>query len=113
VQEILKKKKPSFEPTYKTNRTRGKDPLVNYSQFHVMTNVEYLIVMHKKNMEKASTKVIRETCHKEREENKVKKITTYFTAFEHVAIRNARANFEYNWFGIVVREVRQCLHEHL
>jgi hypothetical protein len=39
--------------------------------------------MCKKAMEKASAKVIRETCHKEREENKVRKFTTYFTIDEH------------------------------
>ncbi len=35
---------------------------------HVKTNVEYLVVMRKKAMEKATIKVIRETRHKEREE---------------------------------------------
>jgi hypothetical protein len=33
-------------------------------------------------MEKTSVKVIKETCHKEREENKVKKFTTYFITNE-------------------------------
>ncbi len=54
-----------------------------YLQFHVVTSVECLVVMCKKAMEKASAKVIRETCHKEREENKVRKFTTYFTIDEH------------------------------
>jgi len=39
--------------------------------------------MCKKDIKKASAKVIRETCHKEREENKVRKLITYFTANEH------------------------------
>jgi hypothetical protein len=66
--------------------------------------------MCKKVMEKAFTKVIRKTCHKEREENKVKKFTTYFTideqASQHIATRSVRAYFEYNWFGIVVTETK-------
>jgi hypothetical protein len=41
---------------------------MDYSQSHVETSVEYLEVMHKKAMEKASIKVIRETHCKEREE---------------------------------------------
>jgi hypothetical protein len=47
-----------------------------------VTNVEYLVVMCKKVMEKATTKVIRETHHKEREENRVRKSTNYFTTDE-------------------------------
>jgi hypothetical protein len=47
-----------------------------------MTNVEYLAIMCKKAMEKASAKVIRETSQKEREENRVKKFATYFTTNE-------------------------------
>jgi hypothetical protein len=39
---------------------------------HVKTNVEYLVVMRKKAMEKATIKVIRETRHKEREEIRLK-----------------------------------------
>jgi hypothetical protein len=39
--------------------------------------------MHKKVMEKAITKIIRETRHKEREENKVRKFATCFTVDEH------------------------------
>jgi hypothetical protein len=73
--------------------------------------------MCKKAMEKASEKIIRETCHKEREEKRVQKFTTYFTAneqaFQRPAIRSARAKFECNWFRIVVREAKQCLYEHL
>jgi hypothetical protein len=41
--------------------------------------------MCKKAMEKAYAKVIRETCHNEREENKVRKLTTYFTTDEHAS----------------------------
>jgi hypothetical protein len=44
---------------------------MNYSQFPLVASVEYLTIMCKKVMEKAFTKVIRKTCHKEREENKV------------------------------------------
>jgi hypothetical protein len=66
--------------------------------------------MFKKAMEKAFAKVIRETSHKEREENRVKKFTTYFIAneqaFQCAAIKSARTKFECNWFGIVVREAK-------
>jgi hypothetical protein len=65
-----------------------------------MTNVEYLIIMHKRAMEKAITKAIRETCHKEREENRVIKSTNYLITDERtsqcVVTRIARIDFEYN-----------------
>jgi hypothetical protein len=48
--------------------------LMDYLQFHVMTSVEYLVVICKKVMEKAIEKVISETHCKEMEENKVKNL---------------------------------------
>jgi hypothetical protein len=48
-----------------------------------MISVEYLTVIRKKAMEKAGAKVIRETCHKEGEENKARIFATYFTINEH------------------------------
>jgi hypothetical protein len=66
--------------------------------------------MCKKSMESAIAEVIRETCHKEREENKARKSTNYLIvdehAFQHVVTRSARGDFEYNWSTIVVREAR-------
>ncbi len=100
-----------------TKQIRGKEPLVNYSQSHVVTSAEYLVIMCKNVMEKLVAKLIRETHHKEREENKVKKITNYFTiddqASQCVIIRNAKEHFQYNWSTIIVREAWQCLSEHL
>ncbi len=51
---------------------------MDYSQFHVVINIEYLTIMHKKVMEKASINIIRETHSKEMEKNRVKKLATYF-----------------------------------
>lgn len=56
---------------------------MDYSKFHVVISAEYLTIMHKKAMEKEIIKVIKETCHKEREENMVKKFATYFIVDEH------------------------------
>lgn len=56
---------------------------MDYLQSHVMINVEYLATIRKKAMEKACAEVIRETCCKEKEENKVRKFVTYFTTDEH------------------------------
>ncbi len=82
-----------------------------------MTNVEYLIVMHKKAMEKVVVEAIRETHCKEREENRVKKSVNYFIIDEQtsqcVVIKNVRVDFEYNWFATIVKEARHHLHEHL
>ncbi len=51
---------------------------MEYLQFHVVINIEALIVMCKKVMEKATKEVIGETHCKEKEENKVRKFATYF-----------------------------------
>jgi hypothetical protein len=47
-------------------QTRGKEPLVDYSKFHVVINVEYLTIM-----ETVIAEVIRKTGCKEREESRV------------------------------------------
>jgi phosphohistidine phosphatase SixA len=64
-------------PHLPTKQTKRKEPLVDYLKSHVMTNAEYLVVMHKKVMEKVVAKAIRETHQKEREENKIRKSTSY------------------------------------
>ncbi len=83
---------------------------MDYSQSHVVNNVEYLAVMCKRVMEKANVEVIRETHCKEREENKVRKSTNYFTtdewASQRATTRSAKVNFEYNQCTIVIKEVR-------
>jgi hypothetical protein len=64
--------------------------------------------MCKKAMEKAIIKVIMETRHKEKEENRVKIFATYFPIDEHafqcVATRSAKVDFEYNWSTTIVKE---------
>jgi hypothetical protein len=62
-------------------QTKGKEPLMDYLQLHVMISVEYLAIICKKAMEKVGVEVIRETCCKEMEENKVKFFVT--TIDEH------------------------------
>ncbi len=66
-------------------QTRRKEPLLNYSQFHVVTNVEYLVVMHKKAMEKVVVDAIRETHCKEKEENRVRKSANYLIIDEQTS----------------------------
>jgi len=72
-------------------------------------SVEYLAIMHKKAMEKAIVNVIKETHHKEREENRVRKFANYFIAYEHTfqcaTTKSARIEFEYNWYTTIVKEV--------
>jgi hypothetical protein len=40
-------------------QTKRKEPLMGYSQFHLVINVKYLAIMRKKVMEKAVLEVIR------------------------------------------------------
>jgi hypothetical protein len=39
----------------RTRRARGKKPLIDYSQSHVVTSFEYLNILKKKTMNKAAT----------------------------------------------------------
>jgi hypothetical protein len=49
-------------------RTRGKEPLIDYSQSHVVTFVEYLNILRKETMDKATAEEIKEGKIKERED---------------------------------------------
>jgi hypothetical protein len=73
--------------------------------------------MHKKIMDKAIAKIIRETRHKEREENRVQNLQLVSLQMnmqsQYAATRSARTNFEYNWSTTIVKETGQHLHEHL
>ncbi len=69
---------------------------MNYSKSHVMTNVEYLVVMHKKVMEKVVVEAIRETCHKEREETRFKTlhvISTHMNGISMCSYQKCKSRF--------------------
>jgi len=54
-------------------RTQGREPLVDYSQSHVMTSIHYLSALQKKNINKVIANNVREAWVKEKEENKLRK----------------------------------------
>jgi hypothetical protein len=53
--------------------TQGKEPLVDYSQSHIMTSTNYLSVLQKKTIDKASIDNSREARVKEKEEKQARK----------------------------------------
>ncbi len=59
-------------PHLLARQTKGKEPLVDYSQSHVITYDQYLDIMWKKAMDKVIAKKIKEHRQKEREEKKLK-----------------------------------------
>jgi hypothetical protein len=57
-------------PHLPTKHTKGKEPLIDFSQSHVVTSYEYLdIPLGKKTMEKVVVKEIRTCKRKEKEDN--------------------------------------------
>ncbi len=72
-------------PHLLAKQIRGEEPLMDYLQFHVMNNVEYLAVIRKKAMEKVGVEAFKETCCKEKEANKVREFATYFITNEHAS----------------------------
>jgi hypothetical protein len=57
-----------------TRHTKGKEPLVDYSQPHVVTSFKYLDILTKKTMENKIIKEIREGKQKEKEEKQAKQV---------------------------------------
>ncbi len=60
-------------PHLPTRKTKGKEPLVDYFQSHVITYDQYFDVMWKKAMDNAITKEIKKHRRKEREEKRLKR----------------------------------------
>jgi hypothetical protein len=60
IQESMRMHNLMSLPCLLARHTKGKEPLVDYSQSHVVTSFEYLDILKKKTMEKAIAKEIRE-----------------------------------------------------
>jgi len=58
-------------PHLPTIHTKGKKPLIYNAQYHVIIFNQYLNIMHKKAMDKATTKEIKEDKQKEREKKRL------------------------------------------
>ncbi len=52
-----------------TKHTKGKKPLINYFQSHIVINFEYLDILRRKTMEKVITKEIKACKEKRRKTN--------------------------------------------
>jgi hypothetical protein len=54
-------------------RTNGKEPLIDYSQSHIVTSFEYLDILRRKSMEKVAAKEIKVGKTKDKEIGKLNK----------------------------------------
>ncbi len=60
IQESMRMHNLISLPLLLARHTKGKEPLIDYSQSHVVTNFEYLDIIKKKTMEKVIVEEIRE-----------------------------------------------------
>ncbi len=74
-------------PHLPTRRTNGREPLVNYSQSHVVKSKEYLRIMQQKAMDSKATKQICESRRKERQEKQARKTFTMLIIVKKLAER--------------------------
>jgi hypothetical protein len=56
--------------TFVARRTNGREPLIDYSQSHVVTSKKYLRIMRQKEMDREVEKKIQESRKKTRQERK-------------------------------------------
>jgi hypothetical protein len=61
---------------------KGKEPSIDYSRSHIVTNYEYLDIPKKKNNEKESTKEIKAGKRKDKEDRQVKRAVELGSAVE-------------------------------
>jgi hypothetical protein len=71
-----------------TKRTNGREPLVDYSQSHVITSNEYLRIMQQKAMDKEVVEHIQENKSEERQEKQARKTLTMFTTTKKLVENN-------------------------
>jgi hypothetical protein len=54
--------------------TKGKEPLIDYSQSHIVTSFKYIDILRRKTMEDAGTEEIRVCKRKDKEDRQAKRI---------------------------------------
>jgi hypothetical protein len=94
--------------------TRGEELLVDYSQSHVVTCVEYLNIQRKEIMDIAIAKEIKKGKRKERKDKRTKGVvdlrtTTNKTTIK-IAKKHVKAKFIITWTPTTIKEVNDNFH---
>jgi len=91
--------------------TQGRKPLVDYSRLHVVNSIKYLIILHKKPIDKTTSKEHKKAKWKEREENKTRKTTEVVVVTQPVANRHVKAQFDATWIIVLIKNVGGSFHK--
>lgn len=87
-----------------TKQPKGKEPLVNYFQSHVITFEEYHAILKKKTMEKVDVNEARETKKKQKKDGRLRKVVNTPTQGEQATLldvkRQVKATFDAQWSPI-------------
>ncbi len=67
-------------PHLPTKQTKGKEPLVDYSQSHVITFEEYFAILKKKTMDKVVVDEAIKTKRKQKKDDRLKKVVNTLTS---------------------------------
>jgi hypothetical protein len=87
TQQVLALAVLLFLPQLPTRRILGKEPLVDYSNSHVVTSNQYLAVLKQKTMDKKAMDKVRELKAKERQEKKSKRFQDTLTLVKRATQR--------------------------
>ncbi len=95
-----------------TRRTLGKEPLVDYSNSHVMMFNQYLVVLKQKTMDKEVTDKVRVLKIKEGEEKKSRRFQDTLTPTKQSAQRiiekEQRTKFIQAWSTTTIKATSEC-----
>ncbi len=104
-----------FLPHLPAMKTWWKEPLVDYSQSHIVTSNEYLQILYNKAMDKETTKIIRKERKMEREKTKWRHVanscTTTNKAGEKLVEKQYKENFNWAWFIMAIKEAWDKFHQ--
>jgi hypothetical protein len=101
-------------PQLPTRRILGKEPLIDYSNSHVVTSNQYLAVLKKKTMDKEATNKVRELKAKEKEEKISKRFQNTLTPVEQATQRiiekEQETKFNQTWSTTTFKATSEHFH---
>jgi len=101
-------------PRLPTRRILGKEPLVDYSNSHVMIANQYLVMLKQKTMDKEAMDKIKELKAKEKQEKRSRRFQDTLTLTEwtiqRIIEKEQRTKFNQTWSTITFKATNECFH---
>lgn len=97
-------------PSLFTRPTQNREPLMDYFRLHVVTFTKYLGILHKKTIDKTTSKEHKKAMRR-REENRTRKAIEVVVVTQPIANWHVKAQFDATWIIITIKNVGSGFHK--